>query len=116
MDHATVHHRRWATLSVLCVSLLIIGLDNTVLNVALATLQRELDATAGQLQWIVDSYTLAFAGLLLLSGAWGDKFGRRKALLIGLVVFGIASLAAAKCTTPETLIAARAVMGIGGAL
>ncbi|MEV6526402.1 DHA2 family efflux MFS transporter permease subunit [Longispora sp. NPDC051575] len=116
MDTAVIHRRRWATLGVLCVSLLIIGLDNTVLNVALATLQRELDATAGQLQWIVDSYTLAFAGLLLLAGAWGDKYGRRKALLIGLVVFGASSLWAALCESPEQLIAARAVMGVGAAL
>ncbi|MBA3489275.1 MAG: DHA2 family efflux MFS transporter permease subunit, partial [Longispora sp.] len=116
MDPMIIHRRRWATLGVLCVSLLIIGLDNTVLNVALATLQRELDATAGQLQWIVDSYTLAFAGLLLLAGAWGDKYGRRVALIAGLAVFGVSSVWAALCTTPEQLIAARGLMGIGGAM
>src|SRR5690606_21948782 len=74
-----VHRRRWATLVVLCISLAIIGLDTTVLNVALPTLQRELDATAGQLQWIIDAYTVAFAGLLLLAGAAGDKYGRKLA-------------------------------------
>ncbi|WP_018347838.1 DHA2 family efflux MFS transporter permease subunit [Longispora albida] len=116
MDAAVIHRRRWATLGVLCVSLLIIGLDNTVLNVALATLQRELNATAGELQWIVDAYTLAFAGLLLLAGAWGDKYGRRKALVGGLLIFGAASVWAALCTSPEQLIAARTVMGVGAAL
>ncbi|MGH3344333.1 MAG: MFS transporter [Carbonactinosporaceae bacterium] len=100
----------------LCLSLLIIGLDNTVLNVALPTLQRDLDASAADLQWVVDGYTLAVAGLLLTAGSWGDAFGRKRALDIGLLVFGAASAWGAFCTTPWQLITARTLMGVGGAL
>ena len=71
------YDRRWWTLVVLSVSLLVISLDNTILNVALPTIERDLDASAGDLQWIVDSYTLVFAGLLLTLGSLGDRFGRR---------------------------------------
>ncbi len=110
------HDRRWWTLVVLSASLLIISLDNTILNVALPTIEQDLDATSGQLQWIVDSYTLVFAGLLLTMGALGDRFSRRGALVSGLVVFGAGSLASAFATSADMLIASRAVMGIGGAL
>jgi EmrB/QacA subfamily drug resistance transporter len=109
------YRRRWWTLAVLSLSLLIIGLDNTVLNVALPTLQREFGASATQLQWMVDSYVVVFAGLLLTFGALGDRFGRGKALQAGLLIFGGASLWAAYAASAESLIAARAVMGIGGA-
>jgi EmrB/QacA subfamily drug resistance transporter len=111
-----MYRRRWATLGVLSLSLVIIGLDNTILNVALPTLVRELGATASQLQWMVDAYILVFAGLLLTMGALGDRFGRKLALSIGLIVFGVSSIAAAFADSANTLIAARAVMGIGGAL
>ncbi len=77
------YRRRWWTLGVLSLSLVIIGLDNTILNVALPTLQQELSASASELQWMVDSYVLVFAGLLLTMGAVGDRFGRAKALVIG---------------------------------
>src|ERR671921_1509624 len=110
------YDRRWWTLVVLSVSLLVISLDNTILNVALPTIERELDATSGQLQWIVDSYTLVFAGLLLTMGALGDRFSRRGALVSGLVVFGAGSLASAFATSADMLIASRGLMGIGGAL
>src|SRR5881227_2687049 len=83
MDAATAHQRRWWTLGVLCVSLLVIGLDNTILNVALPTLVEDLHATASQQQWMVDAYVLVFASLLLTAGALGDKFGRRSALAAG---------------------------------
>jgi EmrB/QacA subfamily drug resistance transporter len=116
MDSATIYRRRWATLAVLSLSLVIIGLDNTILNVALPTLVRELGATASQLQWMVDSYVLVFAGLLLTMGALGDRFGRKLALNAGLILFGAASIAAAYVDTATGLIAARAVMGVGGAL
>lgn len=109
------HERRWWTLAVLSLSLLIIGLDNTILNVALPTLQREFDSTASQLQWMVDSYIIVFAGLLLLFGALGDKYGRARALATGLVVFGLGSFGAAYTQSAEQLIFARAVMGVGGA-
>ncbi|HLF43579.1 MAG TPA: DHA2 family efflux MFS transporter permease subunit [Acidimicrobiia bacterium] len=116
MDSETIYRRRWATLFVLSLSLVIIGLDNTILNVALPTLVRELGASASQLQWMVDSYVLVFAGLLLTMGALGDRFGRKLALNVGLVVFGLSSIAAAFADSANTLIAARSVMGIGGAL
>lgn len=109
------YERRWWTLGVLSLSLLIIGLDNTILNVALPTLQTEFTATSTELQWVVDSYVVVFAGLLLTFGALGDRFGRAKALQAGLVIFGIASLGAAYSQSPNQLIAARAVMGAGGA-
>ncbi len=107
--------RRWWTLGVLCLSLLVISLDNTILNVALPTLERDLGASSSQLQWIVDSYMLIFAGLLLTAGALGDRFGRRRALTFGLVVFGLGSALAAIAESPGMLIATRALMGVGGA-
>src|SRR4051794_12103917 len=110
------YQRRWKTLAVLSLSLVIIGLDNTILNVALPTLQQEFHATASELQWMVDSYLLVFAGLLLPLGALGDRIGRKKTLSAGLVIFGLASIAAALSETTTAMIAARAVMGIGGAL
>ncbi len=112
----TSYARRWWTLAALSLSLVIIGLDNTVLNVALPSLQREFDASSSQLQWMVDSYVVVFAGLLLTLGALGDRFGRGKALQAGLVIFGAASLWATYATSAGMLISARAVMGIGGAL
>ena len=107
--------RRWWTLAVLCLSLLVIGLDNTILNVALPTLQRDLDASASQLQWIVDVYMLLFAGVLLTAGSLGDRFGRKRALTFGLLVFGAGSLGAALATSPALLITMRGLMGVGGA-
>ena len=108
--------RRWLALGVLCLSLLAIVIDNTIVNVALPTLVRELDADVAELQWVVDAYTLVFAGLLLLAGALGDRFGRRRTLLAGLAVFGVASAWAASAGGVDELIAARAVMGAGAAL
>ena len=107
--------RRWWTLAVLCVSLIVISLDNTILNVALPTIERELDASSSALQWIVDAYMLVFAGLLLTAGALGDRFGRRRALTFGLLVFGAGSGSSAAATSADMLIATRAVMGLGGA-
>ena len=109
------HERRWWILAVLCLSLFIIVLDNSILNVALPTIVRELDATNSQLQWMVDAYTLVFAGLLLTAGALGDRFGRRGALQVGFVIFGLGSVLSAVASTPNQLIATRAFMGIGGA-
>jgi EmrB/QacA subfamily drug resistance transporter len=111
-----VYERRWKTLAVLALSLLIIGLDNTILNVALPSLQKEFDASSSTLQWIVDSYLLVFAGLLLTMGTLGDRFGRKLALQCGLVLFGGASLAVLVVQTSDQLIAVRAAMGVGGAL
>jgi EmrB/QacA subfamily drug resistance transporter len=108
--------RRWLALSVLCMSLLAIVVDNTIVNVALPTLARDLGADLSELQWVVDAYTLVFAGLLLLAGALGDRFGRRRMLLCGLVLFGAASAWSAYAGGVDGLILARAVMGAGAAL
>jgi EmrB/QacA subfamily drug resistance transporter len=107
--------RRWWTLVVLCFSLLVISLDNTILNVALPTMQEDLGASSSQLQWIVDAYMLVFAGVLLTAGALGDRFGRRKALAFGLALFGLGSGLSALAGSAEMLIATRALMGVGGA-
>jgi EmrB/QacA subfamily drug resistance transporter len=110
-----VYARRWWTLAVLDLAAFIVVLDDTILTIALPALQRELGATSSQLQWILDSYLLVFAGLLLAAGSLGDRFGRKGALQIGLLVFGGASLASALSQNPDQLIAARSVMGLGAA-
>jgi len=108
--------RGWLAVVVLSTSLLMIGLDNTILNVTLPTLQRDLSATSAQLQWVVDAYLLVFAGLLLAAGNLGDRWGRRRILQGGIVVFAAGSTVAALSTSAQALIASRAVMGLGGAL
>jgi EmrB/QacA subfamily drug resistance transporter len=113
---STVYANRWKTLGVLALSLVIIGLDNTILNVALPTLQQEFDASASGLQWMVDSYLLVFAGLLLVFGTLGDRFGRKLALQAGVSIFGLASLGALVADTAGQVIAVRALMGVGAAL
>ncbi|HVM65812.1 MAG TPA: MFS transporter, partial [Acidimicrobiales bacterium] len=110
-----VYNRRWAILAVLCLALLVVSLDNTILNVALPTLVSSLHATSTQLQWVLDAYTLVFASMLLTAGAFGDRFGRRRALIIGLVIFGTFSALSTFTGSPAQLIATRAVMGLGGA-
>ena len=99
----------------MCLSLLIVVIDNTILNTALPTLARVLHASTTDLQWITDAYTLAFAALLIMAGALGDRFGRRRALIAGLVVFAAGSAWAALSGDSSTLIAARALMGVGAA-
>src|SRR4029079_7016075 len=119
-DPALVEQRRWFTLLVLCVSLIVIVLDNTILNVALPTLAhatREggLGATGSQLQWIVDSYVIVFAGLLLSAGSLGDRYGRYRCLALGLSIFLAGSVSSAFASSPEMLIGTRALMGVGAA-
>jgi MFS transporter, DHA2 family, multidrug resistance protein len=109
------HPRRWAILSVLVVSLLVVVLDNTILNIALPTIQRDLGATQSQLVWAVDAYVLVFAALLFSWGVIGDRIGRKKVLIIGLTLFAIASAIAAFSNGPSMLIGMRALMGVGGA-
>ena len=112
------HPRRWLILGVLVVSLLIVVLDNSVLNVALREISdpgRGLGATQSELQWAVNAYTLVFAGMLFTWGVLGDRVGRRRILLIGFVLFGLASVACAYAQSPGQLIAARAGLGFGGA-
>ncbi|GIM89240.1 MFS transporter [Paractinoplanes toevensis] len=114
----TGHPRRWAILGVLVISLLVVVLDNTVLNVALRTIadpEHGLGATQSQLEWAINSYTLVFAGLLFTAGILADRLGRRVTLMTGLVLFGIASLISAYADSASQLIAARALMGLGAA-
>src|SRR3974377_1750627 len=92
-----------------------INLDTTIVNVALPTLVRELHATTSQLQWVVDAYNLVFAALLLTAGSLSDRRGRKGMLLAGLAVFGVSGFVGGLTTTPDQLIAARAVMGLGAA-
>ena len=107
--------RRWWTLAVLCLSLLMVILGNTVLNVAIPTLVRVLDASDRDLQWMVDAYSLVFAGLLFTAGALGDRFGRKGALNVGLVIFGAGSLVAAVGDSTGQITVGRAIMGLGAA-
>ena len=102
---------RWAALVVLCAAALIVNVDNTILNVALPTLVRKLAATSSELQWIVDSYAMVFAGLLLVGGSLADRFGRKRFFLIGLGVFAAGSIGAAFSGSVDLLIGWRAVMG-----
>ncbi|MFF7184407.1 MFS transporter [Streptomyces sp. NPDC008222] len=114
-----VHRRRWAILGVLMLSLLIVVLDNSILNVAIKTISTPaptgLGATQSELEWAINAYTLVFAGLLFTAGLLGDRLGRKKALLAGLVVFGAGSALAAESGSPAQLIAFRALMGLGAA-
>lgn len=115
-QNTSSYKRRWWMLGVLSLSLLLIELDMTIVNVALPTIQKEFDASASAIQWIVDSYVLVFAGLLLFMGSLGDRYGRKRALQAGLALFALASAAAAQAANVEQLIAARAVMGVAAAL
>ncbi|BCL31100.1 MFS transporter [Streptomyces aurantiacus] len=114
-----VHRRRWAILGVLMLSLLIVVLDNSILNVAIKTISTPaptgLGATQSELEWAINAYTLVFAGLLFTAGLLGDRLGRKKVLLGGLLVFGIGSALAASSGSPVELISYRAVMGLGAA-
>jgi EmrB/QacA subfamily drug resistance transporter len=111
-----IRDRPIAALLVICLSVFVISVDATIVNVALPTLSRELDADTAQLQWIVDAYTLVMAGLLLSAGSLSDRYGRRGWLSSGLAVFAITSAVAAQMTTADGLIAARAAMGVGAAV
>ncbi|MFM9037961.1 MAG: MFS transporter, partial [Actinomycetota bacterium] len=111
-----VHARRWWILAILCISIFLVVVDNLIINVAIPTLARELGAGTSSLQWIVDSYALVFAGLLLACGGLGDRFGRKRVMQIGMVLFGAFSAWAAFTNTTGSLITARGLMGVGAAL
>ena len=113
--HAS-HPNRWRILGVLVLALLVTSIDHTIINVAMPRLVGDLGASSAQLQWIVASYTIVFAGLLLTAGSLGDRFGRRHALLAGLATFLAGSVVAATAGSTTALIAGRCVMGLGGAL
>ena len=110
-----IHEKRWWILGALSISLVVISIDNTVLNVALPTIQNDLNASNADLQWIVAGYTLVFAALLLTMGTLGDRFGRNHMLVIGLALFGTFSLLSGFTRTPGQLITTRVLQGIGGA-
>jgi len=112
---AEVNPKRWAILAVLVTSLVVVILDNTILNVALKTIQLALSATQSELIWAINSYVLVFAALLFTWGVLGDRYGRKKILIVGLVLFGLASALSAFSTSPEMLIITRGLMGIGAA-
>jgi len=116
VTHADQRAHRWAVLVVICAAALIVNVDNTILNVALPTLVHTLHATSSELQWIVDSYAMVFAGLLLVGGSLADRLGRKRFFLIGLTVFAGGSIGAAFSASVNQLIACRAVMGAGAAL
>jgi DHA2 family multidrug resistance protein-like MFS transporter len=112
---ARMDARRWIVLPVLCLSVFLVVVDNTIVNVALPTLNRQLGASITSLQWIVDAYSLAFAGLLLAGGGIGDRLGRKGTMQVGLVFFGLFSAAAAASHSSGSLISARALMGVAAA-
>ncbi|MER5885929.1 MFS transporter [Streptomyces sp. NPDC001941] len=110
------HPQRWLILGVICLAQLTVLLDNTVLSVAIPSLTRELDASTADIQWMINAYSLVQSGLLLSAGNAADRYGRKLMLVTGLAVFGVGSLAAGLAQDSGQLIAARAGMGIGGAL
>jgi EmrB/QacA subfamily drug resistance transporter len=120
MDTSTIQRRRWVILGVVVIGLLAIVIDNTVLNVALKTIASPsakggIGASQSELEWAINSYTLVFAGLLFTFGVIGDRIGRKRVLIAGLILFGLGSLLSSYSHSPDQLVAARAVMGLGGA-
>ena len=116
MNDSRQQQTRWLALAVLAVAQFMVVLDVTIVNVALPAIQTDLGFSADGLQWVVNAYTLAFGGLLLLGGRASDLLGRRRMFLVGLALFAAASLAGGLATSPEMLVAVRAVQGIGAAL
>ena len=116
-DHpSTLDPRRWLVLAVMSLGTLIVFLDLTVVNTALPAISLDLGATTSELQWVVDSYVLVLAGLLILAGSIGDRFGRRRWMSAGLVLFMIGSVVGALADSIPSLIAGRAIQGLGAAL
>ena len=114
-EQPEIHARRWFLLGVMCLSLVMVVMAVSGLNVAIPSIQRDLDATATDLQWIVDAYSIVFAGLLLSAGAIGDRFGRKLALMCGLGVYAAGSLLGVVAGSPNAVIVSRAISGIGAA-
>ena len=116
MAQSRIHRMRWWTLTVVSVTVVLATIDETILNVAIPSLQRDLGASASSLLWMVNAYMLVFGGLLLTMGGVGDRFGRARMLRYGLAVFALSSLGAALAQSSAQLIGARAIMGMGGAM
>jgi EmrB/QacA subfamily drug resistance transporter len=110
------HSRRWWILAVMSLTTFMVFLDNTIVNTALPSISRDLNASTSTLQWVIDAYTLVLAGLLLVGGTMGDRFGRRRFLIIGMLIFGAAAVGAALSTNSGALLAFRAMQGTGAAL
>jgi DHA2 family multidrug resistance protein-like MFS transporter len=115
-EDPAIHARRWFLLAMMCLSLVLVVMSVSGLVTAIPTMQEELEATASQIQWILDAYAIVFAGALLMAGALGDRYGRKRALLTGLVVFGGGALLAGFATSASQVIVGRGVMGVGAAL
>ena len=115
VDSAKPNSRRWLVLAVVCLGAFMVFLDSAVVNTALPAISRDLGASTSTLQWVVNAYILILAGLLLVGGTTGDRFGRRRWLGIGTVIFGVAAGAASLAPNTETLIAFRAIQGLGAA-
>jgi len=109
-------NRRWWTLAAMCFALFMVMLDNTVVNVALPSIQADFDASLSALEWTINAYTLTFAVLLVTGGRLGDLFGRRRVFLYGVVIFALASATIALAPSDGWLVASRAVQGVGAAL
>src|ERR687898_1598033 len=114
-EQPEIHARRWFLLGIMCLSLVLVVMSVSGLNTALPTMQRDLGASASELQWIVDAYAVVFAGLLLTAGAIGDRFGRRGALLARPGIFGAGAFIGGLASDASQVIASRGVMGIGAA-
>jgi len=114
-EDPVIHRRRWFLLGIMCLSLVMVVMSVAGLNVAIPSLQTDLQATAAELQWIIDAYALVFAAFLLPAGALGDRFGRKRALLFGLVVFAIGSIVGGLGTAAPQIIAGRVINGLGAA-
>jgi len=114
-EDPVIFRRRWFLLGIMCLSLVMVVMSVAGLNVAIPSLQTDLSATASELQWIIDSYALVFAALLLPAGALGDRFGRKRALLLGLVVFALGSVVGGLGTEAPQIIVGRVINGIGAA-
>jgi EmrB/QacA subfamily drug resistance transporter len=116
LNAPAAHPRRWAILAVMCLALVVTGLDTLIVTMALPSIRTQLGTTPGQLQWVVDAYSLAFATPILFAGALADRFGRKRGFLAGMLIFLVGSVTAILARSPEALIAARVVMGLGAAL
>ncbi len=112
---AAEDRRRWHVLVVLCMALLVVGIDGTIVNVALPSLVRELHASSSELQWIVDAYTIIFASFLLIAGNTGDRLGRKRCFVLGLLIFAAGSFGCSQVHSPQALILLRGVQGFGAA-
>src|SRR5262249_22946305 len=112
----TYHNRKWGTLGAMCFALFMVMLDNTVVNVALPSIQRDLGAQLSALEWVINGYTLTFAVLIATGGRLGDIFGRRRMFLAGVVIFAVTSATAGLAQDETSLVVSRIVQGVGAAL